>query len=301
MDLPCTRLTPALGAVVELPDDGRIAEDLADAIHAALMEYSVLVLPQAPELNAVGMVQLGSSLGTLGARHHSYSTHPDSDDVVVLTWGGDQKPDAAEWHADMTYRAQPPFASILKAVELPPVGGDTLWASMFSVHDALDSGLRRDLAQLEAVHDMGAFRTGAYLAAGDEGIVDAMKRAGMATHPVIAHHPVTGQPYLNVSESFTRFIIGLSAPESGRILTYLFDLTNRPDHHVRIRWRPGMVVIWDNRGTQHYAVADYLPHRRVMHRVAVATDRRSETGRSGPPTQALQALPGAAQQQRPSG
>jgi len=94
-------------------------------------------------------------------------------------------------------------------------------------------------------------------------------------HPAIAHHPVTGRPYANVSESFTRFVIGLSAPESARLLTYLFDLINRPDFHVRIRWQPGMIVIWDNRGTQHYAVADYLPHRRVMHRVAVVTDRRT--------------------------
>jgi taurine dioxygenase len=78
-----------------------------------------------------------------------------------------------------------------------------------------------------------------------------------------------------VSESFTRFIIGLSAPESARTLTYLFDLINRPEHQVRIRWQPGTVAIWDNRGTQHYAVADYLPHRRVMHRVAVVSDRRS--------------------------
>jgi taurine dioxygenase len=194
---------------------------------------------------------------------------------VVLTWGGNRKPDAAEWHADMTYRRDPPFATILKAVEIPLVGGDTLWASTFAVHDALDPGLRRDLTELEAVHDMGAFRTGAYLEGGDEGITAAMTAAGTAVHPVISHHPVTGRPYVNVSESFTRFLIGLSAPESARLLTYLFDLINRPDFHVRVRWQPDMMVIWDNRGTQHYAVADYLPHRRVMHRVAVLTDRRS--------------------------
>jgi taurine dioxygenase len=279
MTLACSRLTPALGAIAALPSDAKdISEHLADMIYSALIEHSVLVFPEA-DLDPNTMVQLGNALGTLGVRHHSYTTHPDSEDVVVLTWGGDQKPDAAEWHADMTYRRHPPFATILKAVEIPPVGGDTLWASMFAVHDALDPGLRSDLAQLEAVHDMGAFRTGAYREGGDEGIRAAMSAAGTAVHPVIALHPATGRPYLNVSESFTRFVIGLSAPESARLLTYLFDLINRPDFHVRIRWQPGMTVIWDNRGTQHYAVADYLPHRRVMHRVAVATDRRaSEQG-----------------------
>jgi taurine dioxygenase len=283
MRVSCTRLTPALGALVELPEGlAEITDDLADAIHAALMEHLVLVLPESAELDPARMVQLGRALGTLGAAHHSYTTHPDSDDVVVLSWGGDQKPDAAEWHADMTYKSQPPFASILKAIEVPSVGGDTLWASMFSVHDALDAGLRRDLEQLEAVHDMGAFRTGAYLEGGDRAIMDAMHRAGVATHPVIEHHPVTGRPYVNVSESFTRFIIGLSAPESARTLTYLFDLINRPEHQVRIRWQPGTVAIWDNRGTQHYAVADYLPHRRVMHRVAVVSDRRSPSRNTTP-------------------
>jgi taurine dioxygenase len=275
MDLTCSRLTLALGAMATMPRGfGDIDDELADVIHSSLMEHSVLVFPDA-DLDALAMVRLGSVLGDLGARHHAYTTHPQSDDVVVLTWEGDQKPDAAEWHSDMTYRSQPPFASLLKAVEVPPVGGDTLWASMFAVHDALDPGLRRDLEQLEAVHDMGAFRTGAYREGGDEGISSALAEAGVAVHPVIEHHPVTGRPYVNVSESFTRFVIGLSAPESGRILTYLFDLINRPDFHVRIRWRPETLVIWDNRGTQHYAVADYLPHRRVMHRVAVVTDKRT--------------------------
>jgi taurine dioxygenase len=275
MDLPCTRLTPALGAIASLPPGrGQVSDELADAVHAALMEHSVLVLPEA-DLDGARMVELGQALGSLGARHHSYATHPEFEDIVVLTWEGDQKPDAAEWHSDMTYRSQPPFASILKAVEVPAVGGDTLWASMFAVYDALAPGLRRDLEQLEAVHDMGAFRTEAYLRGGDEGIAEALTRAGTAVHPMIAHHPVTGRPYVNVSESFTRFVIGLSAPESARLLTHLFDLINRPDFSMRVKWDVGTVVIWDNRGTQHYAVADYLPHRRVMHRVAVVTDRRS--------------------------
>jgi taurine dioxygenase len=275
VNLTCARLTPALGATARLPDAiGDVSDELADLIHSALVEHSVLVFPHA-DLDAKRMVQLGNALGTLGIRHHSYTTHPEYEDVVVLAWEGDRKPDAAEWHSDMTYRRQPPFASILKAVEVPPVGGDTLWASMFAVHDALDAGLRRDLAQLEAVHDMGAFRTGAYREGGDEGMSAALAKAGTAVHPVIAHHPVTGRPYVNVSESFTRFVIGLSAPESARLLTYLFDLINRPDFHMRVRWQPGMVVIWDNRGTQHYAVADYPPQRRVMHRVAVMTDKRT--------------------------
>ena len=91
---------------------------------------------------------------------------------------------------------------------------------------------------------------------------------------MISQHPVTGRSYLNVSESFTHFVIGLFAPESGRLLTELFNRINRPEHHVRSRWKPNTVAIWDNRGTQHYAVIDYLPNRRAMHRVAVVEDDR---------------------------
>ena len=98
--------------------------------------------------------------------------------------------------------------------------------------------------------------------------------AGCAAWPIISHHPVTGRPYINVSESNSRWIIGLGAAESQRILSYLFDKINRPEHHVRLRWQPDTSAIWDNRATQHYAVADYSQHRRVMHRVAVDTDGR---------------------------
>ncbi len=268
------RLTPALGAEVSgLRLDGEIDEALADEIYGALIDHQVLIFRDA-DLSPATMVGLANSFGELGARHHSYVTHPENDDVVILEWKDDDRPDAAEWHADMTYRAQPPFGTILKAVVVPPSGGDTLWASMYSVYDALSPGLRDDLSKLEAVHDMGAFRTPAYLEGGNDGIQAALQGAGTAVHPVIAHHPVSGRPYLNVSESFTRFVIGLSAPEGGRLLTELFDLINRPEHHVRLRWKPNTVAIWDNRGTQHYACADYLPQRRVMHRVAVVRDGR---------------------------
>mgnify|MGYP000564932832 CR=1 FL=1 len=88
--------------------------------------------------------------------------------------------------------------------------------------------------------------------------VDAMLgEVGSAVWPIISHHPVTGRPFVNVSEANTRWIIGVGAPESARILTMLFDIINRPDHHVRLRWRPGTTAIWDNRATQHYAVSDY--------------------------------------------
>ncbi len=281
-NIDADRLTPAIGAELsnvptkwlsgQMSGSDRAAID--DELYQHLIDHQVIVIRDA-NLSAPSLAAMGSSFGELGARHHSYPTHPESDDVVILEWSGDDKPDAAEWHSDMTYRPNPPFASIVQAAVVPPSGGDTLWASMYAVHDALPDGLRSDLENLEVVHDMGAFRTPAYQSDGVAGIEKAMIEAGTAVHPAIMNHPVTGRPYLNVSESFTRWIIGLSAPESARLLTEVFDLINRPEFHCRVRHRPGTLVMWDNRGTQHYGVADYLPHRRVLHRVAVSTDRRA--------------------------
>ena len=274
MSLSYQRISKALGATVTgfqpqlLSNPGAL-----DDMYSALIEHQLLVIPNA-RLSPAGLQRLGSAFGPVTNDHHAYQSHPDADAVVVLEWGGPNRPDAAEWHADMTYRSSPPFASVLQAEVIPPIGGDTLWASMYSVYDSLSPQLQAELDELEAVHDMGAFRTPAYRAGGLSAMVDALASAGTAVHPVVAVHPATGRRYLNVSESFTRFVVGLSAPESARLLTMLFDAINRPEHHTRLCWQSGTIAIWDNRATQHYAIADYLPHRRVMYRVAVATDRR---------------------------
>ncbi len=271
--LELLRITKALGAEVATPFEQLLQSD-GSILHAALMEHQVLFI-EGRNVTPRQLAELGRKLGPVTNTHHAYRSHSDAPEVAVLEWGGNNAPDAAEWHADMTYRQAPPFASVLRAIIVPPAGGDTLWASMYSVYESLSEGLRSELAELEAVHDMGTFRTPAYRDGGIGGIEQAMVDAGTAVHPVVAHHPVTGRPYVNVSESFTRFIIGMSAPEASRLLTLVFDAIKSPEHQVRRRWKPGAVAIWDNRGTQHYALADYLPHRRVMHRVAVSADARA--------------------------
>ncbi len=267
------RATPALGAFVDGVQLSDISDDGVDALYDALIEHQVLFLP-GQYLEPVAHAAFGRRFGGLGERHHSYVTHPDSGDVVVLDWQPGDRPDAAEWHSDMTFTQEPPFASILQAMLLPPCGGDTLWASMYSVHDSLDAGFRRDLEGLSATHDPGAFRNGPFATGGTDAMNEMLSNVGSAVWPIISHHPVTERPYINVSESNSRWIIGVGAPESQRILATLFSVTHRPDHHVRLRWEQGTVAIWDNRATQHYAVSDYAGHRRTMHRVAVARDTR---------------------------
>ena len=273
--LRCERLTPALGAMVTGITLGNLTGESADVLYDALMEHQVLFFRD-QHLSPLEQVTLGRHLGDLGEPHHAYNTHPETDDVVVLDWRPGDRPDAAEWHSDMTFKSDPPFATILQAMVLPPVGGDTLWASMYSVYERLDPGLCSDLQQLFAVHDPGAFRNGAYATGGNAGIDEMLGTVGSAVWPIISHHPVTGRPYVNVSESNTRWIIGVGAPESARIVSLLLDMINRPDHQVRLRWMPGTIAIWDNRATQHYAVSDYRQFRRMMHRVVVQRDTRLE-------------------------
>jgi taurine dioxygenase len=269
----CEQITPALGAEVSEIHLGSLNEASAQSIYDALMKHYVLFFRD-QHLSPLAQVELGRQLGAFGQRHHAYNTHPKTDDLVIPDWKPGDRPDADEWHSDMTFKADPPFATILQAMQIPPVGGDTLWASMYSVHDRLDPGLRADLAQLSAVHDPGAFRNGAYQKGGNAGIDEMLATVGSAVWPIISHHPVTERPYINVSESNTRWIIGVGASESARIIALLLDMINRPDHQVRLRWRPGTVAIWDNRGTQHYAVSDYPNDRRIMHRVVVQHDTR---------------------------
>lgn len=276
-DLDVDRWSPALGAEVRNFDLADTLEEpgLLDAVYDALIEHQVLFFRD-QTITPDGHAELGRWLGDLAPRHAAYDTLDGHPDVAVFDWQPGDRPDASEWHSDMTFREKPPFASILKAVVVPPVGGDTLWASMYSVHDSLDPGMRVDLEKLVADHDPGQFRNGAYARNGNQGIADMVAEVGMAAWPIISHHPVTGRPYVNVSEANTRWIIGVGAAESQRTLSYLFDAINRPNHHVRLRWKPNTIAIWDNRATQHYAVADYAAHRRVMHRVAIDTDRRLE-------------------------
>ena len=131
------------------------------------------------------------------------------------------------------------------------------------------------LRDLSAVHATGSYWNQFFAQGGLERLKEGMAAMGAAVHPVVARHPVTGRPFLYVNRHFTTHVLGMSSGDSQRLLTALFDHINQPDFQVRFRWHPGTVALWDNRVTQHYAVADYLPQYRCMHRVTVVNDRRS--------------------------
>jgi len=277
--LKTRKISPAIGAEVLNGDlSGGLTGALADAIHDALMQHLVLFFRGA-DITPRAHLDLARAFGDIDAPHPLYASVEGFPNIVRLENGAGNPPDTDAWHTDLTFKAEQPFASILVARALPDCGGDTLWSSCYAAYDRLGDGIKRDLAGLSAVHDMGDFRNSVGQdrddASGSERLNAGMGRFGHQIRPLIGTHPVTGRKYLNFNESFVSHIMGMTTNRGNLLKSFLADHMNRPEDQLRWRWRVGDVAIWDNRVTMHYAVSDYLPQRRCMHRVTVLRDRRT--------------------------
>ena len=183
---------------------------------------------------------------------------------AIVTGGpGPKIGNADVWHSDATFMQEPPMGSVLRAVQLPRCGGDTLFANMEAAYDALSSPIQRIVDELSATHDF------THSSAHRRPLHDQYPPV---THPVVRVHPVTGRRSLFVNRIFTVSINELNDRENAALLSFLCDHVQSPDFQCRFSWRPGSVAFWDNRCTQHYAVADYSDAR-VMHRVVISGDR----------------------------
>ncbi len=177
------------------------------------------------------------------------------------------------WHTDHSYDEVPAMGSLLLAREVPPRGGDTLFANMHMAFEALSPGLQRTLEGLRALHStrhvFGA--EAAYAKSKDMGerIGNAAAAIQDVYHPVVIRHPDTGRKTLYVNSGFTVRFEGWTAAESEPLLRYLYQFAARPEFSCRWQWQKGSLAFWDNRATWHYALNDYHGHRRLMHRVTV--------------------------------
>ena len=267
-------ITPSIGAEisgVSLNKD--LNEDICDQIYNALIKHQVIFFRD-QDLSPESHLKLAKSFGEPEPPHPVYPHVDGYESIVLLKNDKDDIPNTTDWHKDLTFRANPPFASILHGIKIPNVGGDTLWASMSAAYDNLPDGWKQHLENLEAINDMGTFRNDFYRDGGIESVNNALKNVGSAVHKVVETHPVSGLKYLNVNQSFTRNIVNESQGQSDHILQFLYQHISKPEFQVRFRWRNNSVAIWDNRITQHYAVLDYLPNIRHMHRVTVLNDKR---------------------------
>jgi taurine dioxygenase len=159
-----------------------------------------------------------------------------------------------------------------------------MWSSMTAAYDALPAGIKADIAELRAVHDMSDFRNNFTVNEPDGRAVKldaAHQRFGSAIHPIVKSHPVTGRKFLFVNPGFAVHVVGMNSAGSRRLLAYLFDHITQPTFQVRFKWTNNTIAMWDNRCTMHLAIGDYLPHRRLMHRVTVTNDRRASVARVG--------------------
>ncbi len=275
MPITASRLTPALGALVE---GVSLAEELPqesiDRIGALLVEHQILFFRD-QALTPQQQCRFAARFGSLHI-HPIYPVLPDLPEILVLDTDGNFLPDNDNWHTDVTFTETPPMAGLLAAKLLPSVGGDTLWSSNLAAFEALSPPLQRFLDGLTAEHSVvksfPATRWGADPAS-KERYERAVAKHPPVTHPVIRTHPVSGRKGLFVNAGFTTHIHELKSAESDAVLEFLYAHAARPEFTLRWQWRKDDVAFWDNRNTHHYAVADYLPERRVMHRATVIGDR----------------------------
>ena len=269
-------ITPSIGAEIS---GVSLNKDLNSAtvekIYSALIKHQVIFFRD-QDISPETHLKLAESLGDIDPGHPVYPHVEGYQSIVLLKNDAHTRPDTNDWHKDLTFKANPPFASILHGVSVPQVGGDTLWASMSAAYESLSDGWKEHLESLEAIHDMGTFRNDYYKDGGIESVNNALKKVGSAVHKVVETHPISGLKYLNVNQSFTRNIVNESQGPSDHILQFLFQHITKPEFQVRFHWENNSIAIWDNRITQHYAVCDYLPSFRHMQRITVSNDKRDK-------------------------
>lgn len=206
------------------------------------------------------------------------SAHPEHPEIAVLSKEADQTENiGGAWHTDQSYDLVPAMGSILVARELPPEGGNTLFASMCAAHDALPLPMQQRLSTLRAVHSARhIFGKGALYGStrGDRiGNAAAAEELVDAVHPVVITHPLSGKKALYVNLAYTTKIEGMPERESSALLADLYAHCVQPEFVYEFVWRPGSIAFWDNRSTWHYAKNDYQGHRRVMHRITLEGQR----------------------------
>ncbi|MGY1772873.1 TauD/TfdA dioxygenase family protein [Blastococcus sp. SYSU D00813] len=269
--LAVERLGASHGARITGVDLATASDETLAAVRAALTEHKVLFFP-AQSLDPDSQVRLGRRLGEL-TPSHPVVRGLDDDHPEIYSLDAADNGFADVWHTDVTFVRRPPLGSILRAVQLPPVGGDTSWADAEAAYASLSAPVRALADQLTAVHD-GNREWGYHLAqrGGNRWEDGEYTRLEPVEHPVVRVHPETGRRSLFVNPGFTSHVAGVSEAESRGLLDLFYAHLTKPEHVVRHRWSAGDVAMWDNRSTLHYANRDYGGFRRIMHRVTLRGD-----------------------------
>ncbi len=262
------KVTPHCGAEVLGIDLSQPLDQTAvDALNSALAEHCVLFFRE-QKMSPLQHKELGRHFGELHI-HPAWPRTVDGHPEVMEIFSDENTKRIAgeDWHSDVSCDPKPPLGTILHMLEVPPVGGDTLFANMYAVFESLSAPMQRFLEGLTAFHDGEYVYRGRYEGAQEEG-----KTYPRSEHPVVRTHPVSGRKLLFVNRIFTTRIVQLSQHESNAVLRMLFEQTEQPEFQCRFQWQPGSVAFWDNRCAQHHALWDYYPQRRRGLRVTIQGD-----------------------------
>lgn len=266
-----SRIAGALGAEISGVDLSRpLGEEIISRIHQAFLDHLVLVFRDQP-LTPAQFLAFGHVMGqpveypfVKGIEGYPVIIEVKKLEHERTNFGG-------IWHSDTTYLSVPPKASMLLARELPPVGGDTLFANQYLAYESLSSGLRRLLDGLQAVSTSA--RADVSRTREDRLRTDAREDARQsyeAVHPVVRVHPETGRRALYVNVAHTSHFVDMTEEESAPLLQYLHQHQVKPEFTCRLKWSVGAIAMWDNRCTLHNPVNDYHGYRRLMHRITLA-------------------------------
>jgi taurine dioxygenase len=262
-------LGPLIGAEVRGVDLGApLDPPLRDELHRAFLEWKVLFFRD-QDITAGQQIAFARVWGELEQQRLT----PDDPDAGggIARYVKDARQAGFEnaWHADMTGRPRPALGFVLRLLEGPAAGGDTLFTDAAAAYDNLPPLVQLELAGLRAVHDMTAAMHG-FLP--PDQIAAIREKYPPVAHPVVRTHPETGRPTLFVNSVFTDRVVGMEPERGELLLQYLFRQLQAPEYQVRFRWTPNAVAFWDNRAVQHYAVSDYFPAGRITERAAIAGD-----------------------------
>ena len=212
-------------------------------------------------------IALANVFGPLSTGSY-FDRHPDSPNLEVITSDPERPPGIDNWHTDISWKPRPPLGTAIQITVTPPAGGNTCWISTSKAYEWLSPGMKKYLDGLTAVHtwEVSGFRE-ALGKRGDDALIAAIKAFKPVVHPVVRVNPDSGRKCIYVNSDFTRHIEGVDRHEAVGMLRFLLDWMKKPEFMVHHQWEAYGIAIWDNRSTQHYALADYWPHNRVNQRV----------------------------------
>ncbi len=275
--LKVTKLAEALGAEIGGIDLSRpIPTEVFDEVRAAWLEHLVIRI-RGQKLTDPQVLAFSRNFGELDPPGPNplgrpfLADHPEMNVIsnikengVPIGGLGDGE---AIWHADMTYVERPPMAAILYAIEIPPAGGDTYWASMYRAYETLPAELKKEIEGREAVHD-ATYNSAGVMRKGFKEVTDPRSAPG-ARHPLVRTHPQTARRSLFLGRRRNSYVVGMELEESERLLDRLWRHATQAQFTFRQHWRVGDVVVWDNRCTLHRRDAFDPRARRLMHRTQI--------------------------------